>query len=151
MRLLNYDFYDIYAFITYLRNLPEKTEYACAAEDILRYIDTPGTNGADVNNVRKLLRAYIDREEERLAWVFVDNAYTANVRIVKDEARYSVLKAVLREILAVRNDSEKLRQVCDASHNIPILLADEASPKKAIASAAAEYEKNFLREELKKL
>lgn len=53
------------------------------------------------------------------------------------------------------NDSQRFYLLCDASHNIPLLLADTKNPKKAIKIMIKDYQKNynkeFLLKELKKI
>ena len=66
------------------------------------------------------------------------------------------MSAILKELLlCLENDPERVCLLCDASHNIPLLLVDEKRPEKTINSMLKEYRKRyvpeFLCEELKLL
>lgn len=156
MFLNNYDFYDLHAFITFFRNNPKKTAYFPAVEKIIEYINQPQINNSiGMNTIRKIVNPYIKNDEEQLSWVFVENAYTANLCIIKNEAHYKILSVVLGEIILSIDDSERVYMLCDATHNIPELLVDVKKPKKAIISMIKNYRKQyhqkFLYDELKLL
>lgn len=157
MRLINYDFYDMYALITFFRSNPAKAEYLPAIEKIIRYLDSePSQNSIESNTIRKILKPYTSEQDEQLSWVFTENKYTANIFIIKNEACYMIMSAIFRELLlCLGNDPERVYMLCDASHNIPLLLIDEKRPEKAITSMIKEYRKHyapeFLYKELKLL
>lgn len=157
MLLINYDFYDLYALITFFRNNTEKYfAYDKAVQKIIYYIDLPSSNnGLEANIIRKILKPYFNAEDNFLSWVLVENKYTANIGIIKDKTYYDILSAVFKEMQQCINDSQRFYLLCDASHNIPLLLADTKNPKKAIKIMIKDYQKNynkeFLLKELKKI
>lgn len=157
MHLINYDFYDLHALITFFRCNTEKTAYLSAIEQVIKYIDAEQiTNSVEANAVRKVLNPYIEPQDEALSWVFIENQYTANMRIIKDGARYRIISAILKELIGyLGKDPERVYLLCDATHSIPLLLADEKRPQKAIASMIKPYRQSydtqFLYEELKLL
>ena len=157
MHLINYDFYDLHALITFFRqNVVRFSFYEKAVEEIIRCIDMPmQNNGIAANTVRKIIRPYIDTNDELLSWVLTDNQYTANVIIIKNEGCYRLLSAVFKEMLKCVDDSQRLYSLCDSTHNIPLILADDKKPQKAIKAMIKDYlnkyNKHFLSEELKSL
>lgn len=157
MRLLNYDFYDLYALVVFFRNDTDKiSEYAEAIKQLIAYIEEPtGGNEIPCNTIRKILQAYINQEERGLFWIWVENIYTGNVLTVKNEGYYRILAAVFREMLCDISDSKRLWRLCDATHNLPTLLVECKEPKKGIKSMVriyqVQYNKEFLVEELKAL
>lgn len=90
-----------------------------------------------------------------MLWVTVDNIYTANLCIIKHISYYSILSAIFEEMLRVYENEQQFVQLCDAVHNIPLILADEKKPEKVIKIMIKEYRENynrdFLVDELKKL
>lgn len=144
MFLLNYDFYDLHAFITFFRSFPERFPgYALPVKQIVDYLNAPAGNGCGFNTIRKLISPYFDPRDEALSWVTVNNIYTANVSIVKKEPYYPVLSAVFEEMLGVCTDRQRLCSLCDAAHNIPLLLADEARPIPIINTMLKDYRKQY--------
>ena len=85
----------------------------------------------------------------------VENKYTANIRIIKKDSVYGVLLKILYEMTECYSDKDRFYLLCDAAHNIPIVLADDPKPKKAINVMIKEYRKKynglFLKEEVGKL
>ena len=156
MYLLNYDFYDLHALITFFRsNTARFSDYKASVEQIVQYMKAPAVSGIEPNTVRKILRPYFDDNDNALSWVLVNNAYTANISIIKSEAYYSILLAVFEEMTAIYSDEQRLYLLCDASHNIPVILADVKKPEKAIKEMVRDYRKqynkNFLVNELKSI
>lgn len=157
MRLLNYDFYDLYALIVFFRNDTDKiSEYADAIKQIIACIEeTTEVNEIPCNTIRKILQAHTNKEERGLFWIWVENIYTGNVLTVKNEGYYRILAAVFREMLCGIGDGKRLWRLCDATHNLPTLLVECKEPKKGIKSMVriyqVQYNKEFLVEELKTL
>ncbi len=145
MQILNYDLYDLYALLHYLRDDPGKFPiYRSAVEKIIGYITAPPSgNGIETNTVRKLLRPVYEEEEKHLSWIAVDNEYTANVLIIKNNAYYTILAALLKEMLDCGDDAERLYDFCDAVNNVPLILADDNRPKKAIKEMIKDYQKKY--------
>lgn len=154
MLLINYDFYDLHAFITFFRSSPARfPDYIFPVKQIIDYINAPAGNGCDYNTVRKIISPHFKSQDEALSWVLVNNIYTANVFIVKKEPYYHIISSVFEEMTAFYNDEQRLYALCDAVHNIPLLLADEKKPIPIIKTMIKDYRKNynklFLANELK--
>lgn len=156
MYLLNYDFYDLHALITFFRsNTAGFSRYKSSIEQIVQYIKAPVVSGIEPNTIRKILRPYFKDKDEALSWVLVNNAYTANIFIIKAAAYYDILVSVFEEMLMFYSDEQRLYLLCDASHNIPLILVDVKKPEKAIKEMVSDYRKqynkNFLVNELKSI
>ena len=158
MLLTNYDFYDLYALICRIRSNPDvslipalEAVYGCVRSK------TDGTEQGGCNTVRKLLRPFFDKDSESVGWVFADNIYTANIRLMKNDVHYLILAAAVAEIRDAmqKNDTVRIVAAADAIHNIPCLLADEKNPKKAVFIALSgyrdHYNRDFLVDEMKAL
>ncbi len=61
MLLINYEFYDIHALITFFRSFPKRCIlYTNVLKEIIGYIESPqGSNGLDQNIIRKIIRPYL--------------------------------------------------------------------------------------------
>lgn len=156
MYLINYDFYDLQALFILFRNKPERlSDYKSALNDIIDYIMAPQGHHGDHNNIRKIIRPYFNENDEILSWVLVDNVYPTNIYIIKQEAAYSIISAILREMLDSCDDLRRLYLLCDATHNIPSILMDEVKKSTIIRIMTKEYRKRynplFLKNELKSL
>ena len=145
LQILNYDLCDLYALIHYIRSNTDKFPiYRSAIEKIIEYITAPPSgNGIQTNTVRKILRPFYEEDEKRLAWIAVDNEYTANVSVIKNTAYYSILTALLKEMLDCGDDKDRLYDFCDAVHNVPLIIADDYKPKKAIKELIKDYQKKY--------
>ena len=157
MYLINYDFYDIYALIVFFRSWPDRfLHYKPAVQKIIDYIEKPTeSNGLEYNNIRRILKEYYDENDKFISWVKVENAYTAHIWIIKKESHYGILLKIFYEMLENYADKDGFYSLCDAVHNIPLVLADAPKPKEAIEFEIKEYRKKynglFLKEELKSL
>ncbi len=155
MLLLNYDFYDIHSAITMLRAKPENEynfEVINAVLDILR---TPqADNTIDDNIIRKKLRKIESIDQDDFRWVYVDNIYTYGWKVIKDEACYSFLANGFQMMLeyAKARDFQRLEDLADALHNIPIFFADGCKNfKKAVKIQFTHYDKIYKTNLLKEL
>jgi len=156
MYLINYDFYDLYNLIVYFRYAPERfAVYKAGFCKIITYIESPEKNYADFNNIRNILKPCYNQSDEALSWILVDNRYTANIVVIKETAVYEVILSVLCEIVEHYENSERFCLLCDATHNIPLILVDEIKRKRLIGLMVKEYRKkyndSFLKDELKRL
>lgn len=157
MYLLNYDFYDLHALITFFRqNTKSFSLYKSPVEQMISYVNAPmPNNGIEINTIRKILKPYVNKNDKFLSWVLIENAYTANIFIIKNKAYYNILSSIFKEMLQCYNDEQQLYLLCDASHNIPLFLADINKPKKAIKAVIKDYKKrynqNFLLTEMKNI
>ncbi len=127
MLLLNFDFYDIYSALTMLRAKPEKESNVEIMQSILDVLSAPQTDAVLVDNIiRKKLRTIEGIDKETFYWVYVDNVYTYGWKVIKEERGYTFLANGFRMMLEVAKagDIQRLENLADALHNIPILLAD---------------------------
>lgn len=158
MRLINYDFHDIYALLVYFRsNASQIYKYTNAIEDLISYLETPMTDNIILfNTVRNIVRNHMNEKVEGLEWLFVDNEYSALTSIVKEEYAYCVMTRILKEMLEYCDDKDRIFLLCDATHNIPLILSKSLSyvkkPQKEISTMIAyyrkQYDKSFLKKEL---
>lgn len=115
----------------------------------------PQGHYGDQNNIRKIIRQYYNENDEILSWVLVDNVYPTNIYIIKQNNVYSIISAILREMLDNCDDVRQLYLLCDATHNIPSILMGEVKKSKTIKIMVKEYRRmynpNFLKDELKLL
>lgn len=157
MKLLNYDFYDLYALLIFFRMETDKiSEYAEAVEEIVACLEQPVfSNVSECNTVRKILQKYVSEGEQGLLWIWTENIYTGNILTMKNTCYYRILAEVFREMLHNLGDNQRLWRLCDSTHNLPTLLVECKEPKKAIKSMIrtyqVEYNKEFLIQELKAL
>ena len=136
MKLLNCDFYDLYALIIFFRADTDKvSEYAGAIEQMVTYLEEPIlTKELKFNTVRKILRAHVSKAEKGLSWIWTENVYTGNVKIMKNIGYYHILIEIFREMLRSIGDSQRLWRLCDVTHNLPSVLVECNKPKKVIKS-----------------
>lgn len=157
MLLTNYDFYDLHALLVFFRQFPKRVgSYKEPLQEIIDHLEAPADlNYIECNYVRKRLMPYIQPEDYALEWAKTENTYVANIRVIKQQSRYKALAAIFREIVLSLDDEQKLNLLCDAVHNIPLLLADEKHPNRAIKEMIKPYQKKynsqFLTAELKNL
>gem|GEM_PF-2129708 len=156
MYLINYDYFDLHALITFFRNEPERfVIYKSAMQEIISYLKAPVQNSLNCNTIRNIVKPYYDESDKAIAWVLVNNEYTANISVVKNMFAYEIISAILCEMTVCYDDLERFYLLCDAAHNIPLILVNENKPKNAINFMIKDYRKRynsfFLKDELKGL
>ena len=155
MLLLNYDFYDIYAVLIMFRTKPEKEYNIEIIKLVLEILSAPQTDSTiESNIVRNKLRSVEHLDEEYFHWVYVNNVYTYGVRVVKDENAYSFLAKGFQLLHECAEDKEiqRLADLADALHNIPIFFADGYKNfKKSAKIQFAHYNKKYQADLLKEL
>ena len=155
MLLLNFDFYDIHSVLVMLRAKPENEYNIDIVKAVLEVLSTPQVdNTIDDNVIRKKLRAIETIEKEDFCWVYVDNIYTYGCRIIKDEMCYEFLAKGFQMMLeyAESGELQRLEDLADALHNIPIFFADGCKNfKKAVKIQFAHYDKTYKINLLKEL
>lgn len=127
MLLDKYELYDIHSLLTGIRfksDAPYNSTMIRAVGDILSAPQK--TNVIESNIIRTALRETEDIDKELYRWVYVDNVYTYGWRIIKDELCYSFLTRAFLKMLecAENEDWNRLEDLADAFHNIPIFFAD---------------------------
>ena len=138
--MINYDLYDLHAMIVFFRSRPERFEaYKSAVEGIIALLsdDAP----TDDNIIRRTLLPCYSDSDTALSWVTVNNRYTAGTTIIKDRYVRDTLAAVLTEMTACNEDKERFCALCEAVHNIPLILADEKDPRRTVRSMIKDYRK----------
>jgi hypothetical protein len=155
MLLLNFDFYDIHSALTMLRAKPEKEYNIEIVKALLEVLSTPqADNKIDNNIIRKKLRTIETLDKEDFRWVYVDNIYTYGWIIIKDEKCYSFLAKGFQMVLeyAVSGDFQRLADLADALHDIPIFIADGCKNfKKTVKIQFSRYNKTYSTDLLKEL
>lgn len=145
MLLDKYDLYDIHFLLVGVRFAPAAACNAEVIRTVMNILSSPQeSNTIEANIVRVALRGIngLDRE----SWIYADNIYTYGQRIIKDEFCYSFLARGFQLMLDCANgeDYEKLRDLADALHNIPILFADGCRNfKKATKLEFDHYNKKY--------
>ena len=141
---INYEFYDIHALLVYFRVRPEQLGQFVPALETLRGTMQPSEPPQMAEEtVRVLLRSCWTPEDAALDWVEVDNRYTANIFVMKNAAHYALLAAVLQELLNCAGDEARTVLLCDAVHNIPLLLCDKPHPHRVIERYLSDYRKTY--------
>lgn len=156
MQLLNYDLYDLYALFVFLRAHPQRfAAYRQGVRQIAAHIAAPDLGVVDANSIRRCLRPCYAAEDSWLHWVLIDSEYAADVRVIRKEAYYPLLAAMLQEMLTCGDDPDRLQLLCDALHNVPLILTGEPQPLQHIQTEIGRYQDaydpEFLRAELKRL
>lgn len=157
MHMINYDFYDLHAVIVCVRSNPDDKRLIPVLNRIAEIIESPQSdNGIESNIVRKTIRQCGGTDIGGLFFANTDNVYIANIRIMKNPVHYKILSTIFRELSdSMSVSSERTAAAADSFHNIPLLLANELKPKKAITIDIKEYRTkyypNFLVDELKVL
>ena len=155
MLLLNFDFYDIHSVLVMLRAKPENEYNIDIVKAVLEVLSTPQVdNTIDDNVIRKKLRAIETIEKEDFRWVYVDNIYTYGWRIIKDEMCYEFLAKGFQMMLEhiESQDFQRLADLSDALHNIPIFFADGCKNlKKEVKIEFSHYNKTYSADLLKEL
>lgn len=156
MYLLNYDLYDLYALFVYLRNHPERfSQYREGIRQIAEIVASPEEQCAGTNCIRRALRPCYQAEDTYMDFVLTDNVYTAEILIIDKPACYPLLTAMLRELLDHGDDPARLTWLCDAMHNIPVILVRESRPRTHIHFEIHHYQRKynplFLKQELRAL
>ena len=155
MLLLNYDFYDMHSVLIMLRAKPEEEFNIEIIKAVHEILSAEQTNNIIENNiVRNKLKTIESISKEDFCWVYVNNIYTYGVRVVKDEKAYSFLTKGFQLLLEYAEDKEiqRLADLADALHNVPIFFADGCvNFKNAIKIQFLHYNKTYKTDLLKEL
>ena len=155
MLLDRYDFHDLYAVLVAFRSNP-KAEYNI---EITKAIISVLEKQQDINLVefnifRNALKSIEKIDKERFYWVYINNAYTYGHRVEKNEFYYDILLNAFRKLLQSfeQQDFDRVYDLADAFHNIPIFIADEGKNfKKFIKIQLCSYNKKYKANLLKEL
>lgn len=156
MYLINYDLYDLHALIVFFRDSPERfPDYIGALSDIKAHVcEKTADDTVRYNAVRNIIRKYI-HGDGLLSWYMVNNVMASKTVVIHNESVYGIISAIFCEMLEHYDDSERFVLLCDAVHNVPVILADEPKPRKTVEVMIKPYRKayngRFLKAELKAL
>lgn len=143
MLLFNYDFYDIYAVLIELRNKPDASYNLEVIDCVRDVLSKPQTsNCVESNIVRKALRNIKTLDSRRFAWVYADNIYTYyGIGVIKEDFCYRFLHRAFEELslCAEKKEAERLEDLADALHNIPIYIAEGCKNLKKTAKVEFSY------------
>ena len=154
MLMKNFDFYDIYAVLIEFRFAPSYKHNRVIAGKIKGLLDAVQKNNTvEANIIRSSLATTPDIDRERYGWAFTNNVYTYGHKIIKEELPYKLLSAGFTELIKCldEDNEEKFRDLADALHNIPIILAEgtknfRKSIKTEISAYRQKWNKNFLKD-----
>ncbi|MBQ9107082.1 MAG: hypothetical protein IJY56_04245 [Clostridia bacterium] len=147
MLLNKYDFYDVYAVITSIRSNPQADYNGEIINAVCKVLsEKQESNCIEPNIIRNALRNIKSIDKEVFHWVYVENVYTYMDRIVKDEFYYDFLLNGfnLLSFCAQNKEFDRLYDLADALHNIPIFIADECENfKKSVKAQVSSYNKKY--------
>lgn len=153
--LSNYDFHDIHSVLTTLRSQPDRQyniEIIKAVLEIL--LTSQSENIIDDNIIRKRLRAVESIDKEIFRWIYVDNIYTYGRKVIKDEICCSFLAKGFKLMLqcATCGEYNRISDLADALHNVPIYFAEEYKNfKRYVKHQFSHYNKIYKTDLLKDL
>lgn len=147
MLLLNYDLHDIHFILTMVRFMPAAPYNERIIESVLEVLTAPQTDDTiDDNIIRKKLRTVESLLKDDFPWVYVDNIYTYGIRIIKDDACYIILTNGFKKMLELVSlgELQRLKDLADALHNIPIIFAEGCEKiKKTAKNEFLYYNKTY--------
>ena len=155
MLLDRYDFHDLYAVLIAFRSNPRAEYNVEVTKAIISVLEKPqGTNVVDLNIIRNTLKTIEKIDKERFYWVYINNIYTYGHRVEKNEFYYDILLNAFRKLLQSfeQQDFDRVYDLADAFHNIPVFIADEGKNfKKFIKIQFYSYNKKYKTNLLKEL
>ena len=138
-----------------LRVKPERKYNVEIIKAVLEVLTTSQSdNTTDDNIIRKKLRTIKAIDKEDFRWVYVDNIYTYGWKFIEDEKCYSSLVNGFQMMLeySLLEDFQRVEDLADALHNVPIFLADGCKNfKKTVKIQFAHYNKTYSTDLLKEL
>ena len=143
MLLRNYDFFDIYAILLEFRQNPDapyNLDVIGCVRDVLS--EPQRSNCVETNIIRKALKNINMLDRERFAWVYVDNIYTYyGIGSIEDDFCYRFLHRAFEELFlcAEKKEFERLEDLADALHNIPIYIGKGCKNLKKSAKVEFSY------------
>ena len=150
MHLTNYDLHDLYRLLCHFRARPEQLPgMREAVGGMLTLLDSPEEGCAGPNAIRHILQPFLPADDPFLSWVLIENDYSAGMEIVRQPQAYAVLSAILRELLDSADDPERVYLLCDATHNLPLILAEPGRHHMPFRDMLRDYRQRFRRDFLK--
>lgn len=147
MLMDKYSFYDMHSVLVGIRFKPDNPCNAEIARAIYEVLSEPQKdNLVELNIIRKALAKIDSLDDERFYWVHTENIYTYGWKFIKEDLPYRILAGGFSKIssLAESRDLERLEDLADALHNVPILFADGCKNlKKAVKIEFHYYNKKY--------
>lgn len=147
MLLNKYDFHDIYAVLTAIRSNPQAVyNYEIINAICAVFSEKQASDCIESNIIRNALKNIKNIDQDLFHWVYIDNVYTYVDRIIKDEFYYSFLlnSFSFLSFYAQNKDYDRLYDLADALHNIPIFIADGCKNfKKSVKEQVCYYNKKY--------
>lgn len=155
MLLDRYDFHDLYAVLVAIRSNTHAEYNALIIKSIIEILEKQReTNVAESNVIRNALNSIGTIDKERFYWVYINNVYTYGHKVEKNEFYYGILLNAFRKLLQSleQKDFDRVYDLADAFHNIPVFVADEGKNfKKFIKIQFYSYNKKYKTNLLKEL
>ncbi len=155
MLLDRYEFHDLYAVLVAFRSNPQAEYNIEITKAIISVLEKQqDINLVEFNIFRNALKSIEKIVKVRFYWVYINNAYTYGHRVEKNEFYYDILLNAFRKLLQSfeQQDFDRVYDLADAFHNIPIFIADEGKNfKKFIKIQLCSYNKKYKANLLKEL
>ena len=155
MLLDRYEFHDLYAVLVAFRSNPQAEYNIEIAKAIISVLEKQqDINLVEFNIIRNALKSIEKIDKERFYWVYINNSYTYGHRVEKNEFYYDILLNAFRKLLQSfeQQDFDRVYDLADAFHNIPIFVADQGKNfKKFIKIQFYSYNKKYKANLLKDL
>ena len=155
MLLDRYEFHDLYAVLVAFRSNPQAEYNIEITKAIISVLEKQqDINLVEFNIIRNALKSIEKIDKERFYWVYINNAYTYGHRVEKNEFYYDILLNTFRKLLQSfeQQDFDRVYDLADAFHNIPIFVADQGKNlKKFIKIQFYSYNKKYKTNLLKEL
>ena len=147
MLLDRYEFHDLYAVLVAFRSNPQAEYNIEITKAIISVLEKQqDINLVEFNIFRNALKSIERIDKERFYWVYINNAYTYGHRVEKNEFYYDILLNAFRKLLQSfeQQDFDRVYDLADAFHNIPIFVADQGKNfKKFIKIQFYSYDKKY--------
>ena len=119
-----FDLYDLHQIFINIRNHADNVFNLEVVKCVMKIIKSKNSKG-ELNSFRVALRS-IEHLDEAYSFIWVSNYYTYIPYFIKDDFVYDILLESCNEFLNVIHlgDIERVADLADSLHNLPILLAD---------------------------
>ena len=156
--LNTYDLYDLYAIFTGIRSNPDHPLNRTIIDRIISVLKDRESN--EFNQIRKAIQSAGKLPKDDIySFASTENVYTYMPFILKDEAMYTVLLSVCKEMknVIIGTNIEQITYLADCLHNLPIYIAESKGSipnmfwKNEVAFYRKKWNKRFLAEIKKQL
>ena len=156
--LNTYDLYDLYAVFVGIRSHPDHPLNGTIIDRIICVFNS--RESGDINQIRKAIQNAGNLQKDDIySFASTENVYTYMPFILKDEAIYTVLLSVCKEMknVIIGANSEQITDLADCLHNLPIYIAESKGSipkvfwKNEVALYRKKWNKQFIAEIQKQL